>query len=130
MRLQHFINEDKRTVVALIDQAENDVHKAVNKLFKDPKLAESFRFRGGESFLYGPYNGNFRGIARCHPDDTWDEDEGIKIATFRANRQYRRAFNREIINLMNVLTNLENGLQEMIDYTVFREDELEHDDDL
>lgn len=126
MREQVIVNETKRTVVVVLQNRERDAIDRIQKALRQVDPNRNFMFRGTTSWLQGPRTlGTFVGIAKCHPDDTFTEAEGVALARSRAQRQYQRAMNREVIAVMELLTDLENELQDMIDYSVFNEGELQ-----
>lgn len=121
MREKVFVNEDKRTCVVVLTNREQDVYDVMRKVMRRvPK--EMFRFVSDESFVAlasgNPSDwGTFRGIAKCHPDDVFTEQEGIDLARERAYRQYRRAMNREFQNIISVLDDIVEGVENEINYS-------------
>lgn len=114
MRESVYVNKEKGTVVVVLDNVEMDVIRAVRRIMRQADPRGIFGFRPHNSYLIGP----FRGRARLHPDDAWNEQTGIELARSRAMRVYQRAINREVLLIMNTMTEIENGLEDLLDYSV------------
>lgn len=89
MRISQYVNPEKRTCVVVISNFDEDVRRALKKAFK---YSDDIRIIGELSYM----NGEIKGIAKCAPDDTFDEERGLAIAEARAKRKYNTLFNREL----------------------------------
>lgn len=94
MKITYYVNESKRTVVAVITNTEEAL---INKIRKSLKggLNEFFAFKGYRSYMPD----KFVGKAKCAPEDTWDEVYGKQLARERALEKYSRNFNRELADV-------------------------------
>ena len=92
----YYVNEEKRTVVARPDITARMTHnEIIDKLF------DCFQYSGVKTIttvdevIYGAVDGmnKFRGIAKCAPEDTFDEKIGKAVARKKLiDRYYRMAF--------------------------------------
>lgn len=91
---EYYVNRDKKTVVCTITTFDD----FQTRLWKYGLLD----FGG-----YEPEKMVFKGIAKCHPEDQFDENLGKKIAEYRAskarkayvNTRLREFTNKTLINL-------------------------------
>lgn len=90
---EYKVNEEKRTVVCII-KTTNDI---------DSKLAKYDLF-ANEDFLFDPDIRIYKGIARCAPDDTWDEEYGKRLAEYRASRARQVDVNNELKNYIKTIS--------------------------
>ena len=95
MAFRYFINEEKRTIVAVLDNCEGDLGERIRKVLK----RHNTNFRYYESKTEMP--DVFRGKARCNPQDTWDEAIGKKLAKERALEKYEKCWNRQLNLIVN-----------------------------
>lgn len=83
--MKFFVNEEKRTVVAIVENCTNDFRSRISKnpFFSVIYVADDYK--GGEwTFM----NDSYKGIAKCSPEDTFDVEIGKTIAMNRALRKY------------------------------------------
>ena len=92
-----YVNEKKRTVICVIF-TKNEV---LDRLWK-------YDIYDGTMNLYE--NCKYVGIAKCAPEDVWDENYGRKLAEYRAMEKRRKDVNRKIMDYIafteKKLTNL------------------------
>ena len=88
--IRYIINEEKRTVVCLIKVQPTLTADIVDKYLEASNLN---RTCGLDIDFLGE---TFRGIAKCHPEDKWDEEVGCELARKRAEKRADRAINNEL----------------------------------
>ena len=94
----YYINKEKRTVVCVMDTF-NDVCDKIRKY--DLKVPDKYYCE----------KKTFRGVAKCSPEDEWDEAVGKRLAERRAaakrqnyvNNAIDRYVDKEIVRLNNLL---------------------------
>lgn len=82
---KYIINEEKRTVVCIIttvDEIPRKLKKYGFEVEEDASSREDIR--------------SYKGIAKCSPDDEWDEVYGRQLAEYRAARARRMDVNAEL----------------------------------
>jgi len=99
MVVKQFVNEEKRTCVTVIMNAQNALR---NKLF-------STNIRGVAADIIPD---RYVGIAKCAPDDEFDPEIGLALSRERAFLKFHKAWNRELNRVhrrinRNVLTRIE-----------------------
>ena len=83
-----FINEEKRTVVVLFEVYNDDLGNIISKeVTKHSNESISLLPEFCDCYIVD----NFRGIAKCHQKDKFDETTGIRIAKARARIKYLEA---------------------------------------
>lgn len=82
----YLINQEERTIVAVLEGTAYDVLQQLNKRVA-AGIGLGLKQRG-----YGGLGlkDTYKGIAKCHPNDLWDEEVGREIAKQRALAKYRR----------------------------------------
>lgn len=83
--VKYYVNEDKRTVVAVIDGCNWDAYNEVEKIVENYGVHVS----DYNKVVYMPRT--FKGIAKCHPEDKWDEEVGKKVARHKLLVAYNEA---------------------------------------
>lgn len=94
----YYINKEKHTVVCVMDTFD-DVYDKIRKY--DLKVPDKYFWE----------KKTFRGVAKCSPEDEWDEAVGKRLAERRAaakrqnyvNNAIDRYVNKEIVRLNNLL---------------------------
>lgn len=94
----YYINKEKRTVVCVMDTF-NDVCDKIRKY--DLKVPDKYYCE----------KKTFRGVAKCSPEDEWDEVVGRRLAERRAaakrqnyvNNAIDRYVNKEVARLNNLI---------------------------
>lgn len=82
LKFEYFVNEEKKTVVCKMTVPEEYVFNEVRNIVEKSKfliMGEYMEYL----CMYGlhPY---YKGISKCHPDDTFDIEKGKRIAKLRA----------------------------------------------
>lgn len=111
-KISYIINKEKRTVVALMDNCDYDAYEILEKtgLFshlscKQDSICNSLMM-----------NSIYRGKAKCSPEDTWDEEEGKRIARNRMLQSYYKARTRVLVRAKKEFSNMLEDLSNRIDY--------------
>ena len=97
---RYFINEEKRTIVAILDVPENIVEKEMTNLFS--KGATNHIFIDG--YITSDrlnVSSTYVGVAHCHTEDKFDIEKGRHLAELRAIRTYlkdRKKISEKIYN--------------------------------
>ena len=92
---QHYINEEKRTVVAVCANCE---HAAIERIIKrHPHLKKAMK---GDKYRHGLEKAlldkKYTARAVCHADDEWDEKEGLRIANERLTAKLNEATEKAV----------------------------------
>ena len=83
--VRYIVNKEKKTIVCCL---QNCHEIAINRIIK---YARDY-FPGVEYYI----SDNYIGIAKCAPEDTWDEEFGKKLALKRAKRKRSNAINNAL----------------------------------
>lgn len=94
-RIIYKINKEKRVIVCIITGCEEIARRRINKYA--PHIDTWWGFDNCE------IKNSYTGIARCLPDDEWDEEKGKKLALIRAKRERSRDINRIVYNVTQVI---------------------------
>lgn len=84
MKVKYFINEEKRTITALLELEESERY-AIADFASEECLCGLAGY--GRLKLHRTY----AGVATCLPEDTWDEEYGKMIARRKAYGKYLMA---------------------------------------
>ena len=87
-KIEYIINEEKRTVVAIMRDCKND---ACRLFARDVEKIYGTEFWYPLHSLDYKINDTYRGKAHCSEDDAWDVEEGKRIARNRMLFKYYRA---------------------------------------
>lgn len=94
--VKYYVNRDKRTVVCVLSGCR---WNASNRITKQVQNYDYFINPYGEFRIKDEYVG----IAKCSPEDTWDEDYGQKLAFARARKNRDDAINNQVYKALNTL---------------------------
>ena len=88
VKTSYVVNKEKRTVVCIIEATDDFIHRA--QKYGVP-LNNYWDF-------YEKYKGckTYKGIAKCAPEDEWDETYGKRLAEYRASKAREKYVNRWI----------------------------------
>lgn len=114
--IRYIINEEKRTVVAILTVPETEICDElchiINKNAAQYFLVTNI-FAANALMLTGTY----RGIAKAHPEDEWNVEEGKKRARLRARRAYMKERKRIVKGLEDVFDDIEDNIERAVDFT-------------
>jgi hypothetical protein len=104
--VKYLINEKKRTISAYFAGGESAV---VDCLFQqveryDPNSDFSDFYADAVTDTMNSFSGTFVGIARCHPEDEWNEDIGKNIARTKLMSRMDKAIDSVNDNLVRIVT--------------------------
>lgn len=122
--MKFFVNEEKRTVVAIVDNCLSDFR---NRISKNP-FSEIFYvandYKGGEwTFM----NESYKGIAKCHPNDVFDVEIGKEIAKNRALRKYYSDLRLKYSRFFDMLNEIADVADKNYDVIIDRIENLDAD---
>lgn len=86
MAIRYEVNEEKRTVVAVITDTYYDAILMADKMFKNTPFRTDFGYSQHMRKYY--IKDTYVGIAKCNPDDEWDEEVGKELARQRVLRAH------------------------------------------
>lgn len=86
MAIRYEVNEEKRTVVAIIDNTECDAIVMVDKMFRNTPFRTDHLYHQHMRKYY--IKDTYVGVAKCNPDDEWDEEVGKELARKRVLRAH------------------------------------------
>lgn len=86
---EFIVNEEKRTVVCIITTVDDMADRLAKYGLADDQYDDIEDVR------------IYKGIAKCCPQDTWDESYGKKLAEWRAARRRQVDINNEICDYIN-----------------------------
>ena len=97
MAIEYIINEENRTVKAIIRGTENDAKHIFKKMQKrfDPtyKMTTLFTKNANKKWLMST---SYRGTAKCSENDIWDVEAGKSLARQRCINKYRVALHKRL----------------------------------
>lgn len=96
------INKEKRTVVCII-RADDDIYNIIHKYYHDDNM---------ETTLIPFESKIYKGIAKCSPEDEWNEAYGKSLAEYRAmrkrqvyvNNELKRFYRKKMISLTKLIS--------------------------
>lgn len=89
---EFIVNEEKRTVVCIITTVDDMADRLAKYGLADDQYDDIEDIR------------IYKGIAKCCPQDTWDESFGKKLAEWRAARKREVDINNEIYDYIDSMT--------------------------
>ena len=104
-RVEYKVIPEKRIVIANIYGTEHDAIDIFNgKFFANTTSALSI-VREYWNHDNGRFTmpRSFKAVARCHPEDVFDEEKGKKIALNKLSEKYNRSLDKHLANIMLVL---------------------------
>ena len=93
-KTEYKVNRDKRTVTCIITTTEDFMNKIIKYGFSD--VFDRF------GFTYDNWNDDsfdirkYVGVAKCSPEDEWDEEYGKQLAEYRAMKKRRADINNDL----------------------------------
>lgn len=100
--IRYFVNKEKRTVACVMYQAESDANNGIRKY-----LASNGDFDyGWDMFSKMQLPSAITGIAKCSPDDEWNEEFGKQLARERCYNKYEALKLEKYRKIMTVLTSM------------------------
>lgn len=93
-KTEYKVNRDKGTVTCIITTTEDFMNKIIKYGFSD--VFDRF------GFTYDNWNDDsfdvrkYVGVAKCSPEDEWDEEYGKQLAEYRAMKKRRADINNDL----------------------------------
>ena len=117
VRTEYMVNEKARVVVCQIT-AVDDFNTRLMKYGFEPNRDKK-----------GPVK-CYRGVARCHPEDEWNETFGKRLAEYRASQKRVNSVNKEIEDFIETLQRdslrlVKYGIMKQPRYPAFPGEEME-----
>lgn len=119
-KIRYYIDEEKRTVVAVMDDCEYDAIDVLQKMGICSITHDSYNLN---KFMMNPI---YRGKAKCALVDEWDEEEGMRIARNRMLENYYRGRATAMMRAETALQSILEELGSRIDYTDTRYEKAFH----
>ena len=97
MKKRYIINKEKRTIVCLLEDCERMLWQDACKHF--PMIVLGWGYTPDITL-----EKTYRGVAKCNPNDEWDEELGKKLACDRAYNALRTEYKlkaKKFINCLN-----------------------------
>lgn len=114
--IRYIINKEKRTIVAILTVPKTEIGQEVERII-NKNAAPFFQVTTMHIAPTMLLTGTYRGIAKAHPDDEWNEKEGKKRARLRARRLYMKERQRIVKGLEDVFDNIEDNMERAVDFT-------------
>lgn len=95
-RVNFIIDKDNNVVVAEINNCYNDAMELLNHKFVKNVTSRMFVLVDDSDKSKLAMNGNYRAVARLHPDDEWDETRGKNIACDKLTEKYHHSMNKRL----------------------------------
>ena len=95
--VQYVVDKKNRVVIATIDDCRWDAIDKINKKF----IHQATSKMEISSFISDMLMPNrFKAVARCCPEDEWDENVGKRLACERLTKKYEKSLNRRMARFM------------------------------
>ena len=122
VRTEYMVNEKARVVVCQIT-AVDDLNTRLVKYGFEPRRDKEGKVRC------------YRGVARCHPEDEWNETFGKRLAEYRASQKRVNSVNKEIEEFIDTLQRdslrlVKYGIMKQPRYPAFPGEEIDENEDL
>lgn len=101
-KIRYVINEDKRTVVAIMEHCGKDAWDIFTHDFEAEGVDVLRLFLNIKNYLKDTY----RAKAKCSLDDEWDVEIGKKIAREKMLAKYYRDLAKTMENYINIAHNI------------------------
>lgn len=113
-KIRYYIDEEKRTVVAVMDDCEYDAIDVLQKMGIRKITHDGYNM---DKFMM---NTSYRGKAKCSPDDEWNEEYGMALARNRMLENYYRGRSMALMKAETILQGILEEIGSRIDYADFR----------
>lgn len=88
-KITYNIDKENRIITASMDECVFDAYDNLKKIGLDANLLLNFFNLGWTEFTMRRV---YKGVAKCHPDDDWDEEKGKELAKARLLRKYYKDY--------------------------------------
>lgn len=108
--IRYIINKKAGMVICVLSGCK---YIACKRVFKYTHYYNNFLWK---------INNTFVGVAKCAPEDEWDEEFGKKLAFFRARKKRNKAINNAV---NEAIKTIENEVETLKKYGIHKELEWE-----
>ena len=108
--VQYVVDKKNRVVIATIDDCRWDAVDKINKKFIH-QATSKMEILPLSSDMLMP--NRFKAVARCCPEDEWDENVGKRLACERLTEKYEKSLNRRMARFM---VDMDKVIDEMSKY--------------
>lgn len=109
LKFDYFVNSEKKTVVCKMTVPDNYMQFEVINIINRNQFDERFLNWGAGETIY-------KGVSKCHPDDTFDENMGKRIAKLRAMIQFNKEKECFLEEVRNKVAKLLEDVDKAYDY--------------
>ena len=82
--IKYTVLPEQKKIIAIVTDCEDDAIRAISK-----KMPEGVAFYDDLDYKL---KHSYKGVAKCHPDDEFDEETGKRIARDKALLKYKLAY--------------------------------------
>ena len=101
-RVDYKVMPEQGIVIAKIVGTSFDAMDAFNRKFLSTATsALDLNAYARDEKFHMPYA--FKAVARCHPEDTFDENKGKRVALNKLSDKYNRSLDKHLANIMLAL---------------------------
>lgn len=93
-RVSFVVDEQNKVCVAEINNCKFDAERMLNDRFI-PCVTSGFTISNQYHDKHN-LNYKYKAVAKLHPDDTWDEERGKKIANDKLTERYHNSINKRL----------------------------------
>ncbi len=109
--IRYIINKDKGVVVCILSGCTYIGFDRLRKYFPKYSLCDNFEIKD-----------EYVGVAKCAPEDVWDEEYGKKLAFFKARKKRNKAINNMLGEHVKII---ERQLDDLKKYGIHKTPEWE-----
>lgn len=109
--VKYVVDTEARTVTATLEDCHDDVVKTFNR-----RLGDSVFNKEDTFYKAAQIPNTFVGVAKCHPDDTFDEEEGKQLAKKRLLDNYHKVKLGTELLILELFDIFAEHIEAMIDH--------------
>ena len=115
-KVTYIIDEEAKTVKAIIKGTANDVINTLNKKFPGVFISD-------ELFI----SNSFSATARCSEKDVFDVEKGKEIDRKKAILKYNKVRTKKFLELLKCVDNIADSLEELAVFSTQKCDRMENE---
>ena len=116
--MEYYVNEPRRTVVAILPNAQKEAFYTLKMIFKNRCINKTYNDIFSKNTLYSFINKYMpdivRGKAKCSPEDVWNQTVGENLAEMRALARFYKYCETILIKYMEYI---QHNILEPFSYT-------------
>lgn len=116
-KITYNIDKENRIITASMDECTFDAYVNLEKINSDVGLLIDFFDLAWDDFSMKRV---YTGIAKCHPEDEWDEEMGKELARARLLKKYYKDYTDIIKQIIMKIDYLASGIREKYYYGIER----------